>query len=350
VGQVTQRQQHARSRKKRVLFDNNVWSYIAQEHKGESLAKASKNIGFELLVAPILLVEASSNPNTSTRNATLRLMADQRWRRGRLLPEIACEADELIKIIRDVRPQWLLRHQRPRETEKWTRLWTRTKYDNALNDPDVIADDESWAMEPKGDIGARYRDSQLANRDPARSSGLLREFPDIWSQPLHANDPVPSGWDERIRVKAWTQFAADAWWQALFRARSTVVDPRQRNSSRDWTVPFLNLDAIRSDQASFNAMWWDDVRPAQAPRHWMRWAVGVLQLEREIQRSNAVDQALAVYLFEADTFVTADKRFAEILLRTVRHAPTGLAEIRPIEAGGSFTDRLVETLRERCST
>jgi hypothetical protein len=96
------------------------------------------------LVAPILLVEASSNPNTSTRNATLRLMADQRWRRGRLLPEIAFEAEELVTIIRNARPEWLLQRQRPWETKKWTRLWTRTKYDNALNDPDVIAGDESW--------------------------------------------------------------------------------------------------------------------------------------------------------------------------------------------------------------
>jgi hypothetical protein len=81
----------------------------------------------------------------------------------------------------------------------------------------------------------------------------------------------------------------------------------------------------------------------------MRWAVEFLQLEREIKRSNAVDQALAVYLFEADTFVTADKRFAEIPLRIAPHAPPGLAEIGPIEAGDSFTDRLLETLRDRPS-
>jgi hypothetical protein len=85
----------------------------------------------------------------------------------------------------------------------------------------------------------------------------------------------------------WSHQAADIWLSGL---TERVSAPR-RNTFRDWIEPFVDLDSLFSDFGRYQ-MWWN-VEPSQAPRHWMSWAVGFLQLGYKLNPSNAVDQLIA---------------------------------------------------------
>jgi hypothetical protein len=53
-------------------------------------------------------------------------------------------------------------------------------------------------------------------------------------------------------------------------------------------------------------------------RNWLRWAVHFAQRASRIGKGNPVDGQHAPYLFDADLFITADKRLARMNKRLSR--------------------------------
>jgi hypothetical protein len=305
-----------------VLLDTNVWSRLADYDHGASLDRSKRAFDVDFLVSPLSLVEASSNPDPLSRRSILRLMSDTRWRRGRRPPEIADMAGELLAVIALHRPDWVRPEPRSDETAYWLRFWTSTIYEDAALRPDAIARGTA-AAKRLSDPATSVHANQLANRDSLRSSGLLPHFPEI-SFILDPNTKdAPSWFGGRTDVPMWSHQAADTWLNGL---TERVRAPR-RNTFRDWLEPFVDLNALFGDFGSFYEMWWS-VEPSQAPRHWMSWAVGFLQLGYKLNPSNAVDQLIATYLYDADLFLTLDARFAEVLDEVSPFSPRPLAVVR----------------------
>ncbi|MGA8726235.1 MAG: hypothetical protein WB565_14475 [Acidimicrobiales bacterium] len=171
-----------------------------------------------------------------------------------------------------------------------------------------------------GDTNAELLLVQQENRDAIRASGLLGVFPDILSEFGGRQAP------------AWAFQSADVWWNELFSPSAHWIVAGVRNTFRDWTEPYLDLDAIRRDKDSFYSMWCDDAQSVEAPRNWMRWAVGFVQLGWKLSRSNGVDNQIASYLYDVDVFVTTDSRFAGVLKVTTAVAPKLPADVRYIPA------------------
>ena len=322
----------------RVLLDTNVWSRIADYGYGRRLATELKSSDARLVVAPAILTEASANPDVASRNAILRLIADSRWRRGRLPPEVSQTSAELVAAIRRYRPKWIRENGRD-DTGQWMRLWTRDVYDEADRDPGRYAA-AATRVNRLSDAPKAVEANQKFNRDGARESGLLSAFPDIVFRAL-PDQTLPKWWADRQSVPAWSTQSADCWWNGLYER----LAPPRRSSFRDWTEHCLNLRAIRGDQQGFYSMWWDEVSPADMPRNWITWAVGFLQLGRSLSLSNAVDQQIATYLFDADIFVTGDSRFADVLEQVAPVAPAPMAGVRRVQTEPEpFLGSLLEAL------
>jgi len=348
------------SRSHRVLLDTNIWSRLGDYGYGRRLTDKAKDADARVLVALPILEEAACNPDATSCKSIIGLIADNRWRHGRLAPASVGFADELVGVVRRLRPHWLRAVEGPHDAED-LKFWTTTFYREAERDPQELVSFLERVKRVHGDEAAVLNWRQLQERDPFRAHGLLAAFPDILAkvQPpdgeMSAEEFMTGDYaemaraaDERIEeepwrwVPAWTCEASNVWWHNVF-------DPLANHSPwSDSIEPFIDLKALRADRRSFYTMWWEEVAAADAPRSWMDWAVMFLQLGRTVRRSNSVDRQLACYLYDCDVFVTADAAFADVLDLVVRRAPQRTGVIRRVCAGppDQFWDDLCLALRE----
>src|SRR5688500_19306712 len=90
----------------RVVFDNNIWSYVGDEGSRPALDKLLDKYGLQLLHAPSVLLEVLRTPRPDVRRRIVQAMVLGRPGR-KLRSEADVEADELIREIRRLRPDWL---------------------------------------------------------------------------------------------------------------------------------------------------------------------------------------------------------------------------------------------------
>lgn len=307
----------------RVLLDTNLWSYAIAYGLRSEFVNLLRESGVQPLIAPASLLEVADTNDEVKRAAILRLLADREWRRGRLAPEVAGEASELVELVRAAHPEWMRSVERPHDVDPWMKLWTREVYESASEQPAVARRAREFVQLAEGDVSIDYLATQKENADRMRRSGLLAEFPHIVTSEIDDDSGT-------VGVPAWTYQSAHVWWFGLFDRPRRPSSDGIRNTRRDWTSPFLNLDLIRRHRDAFFEMW-HTAPPSAAPRNWLRWASEFVQLERKLKSSNAIDNQLTAYLVDADVFLTADKGFAHVL-ETIRGA--GLIDMA--------TTRLVE--------
>lgn len=115
--------------------------------------------------------------------------------------------------------------------------------------------------------------------------------------------------------------------------------------SLDWLGPFLDVARIASEQGSWNHLWGHEVVTEEAPREWLRWAVGWLQGLRKVTRGTPGDNQIAVYSYEADVFVTTDGTFADIVNRVRTEAPIAVATAYRVPHGPSIVQPVLSLLQ-----
>ena len=89
----------------RVLFDTNIWNYLADYASVPVLKRAAKVGSTKVIVAPSTLYEALRINAADTRARRAKFITDPAW--TRLMQEAYSESQELLKEIRRLRPQWL---------------------------------------------------------------------------------------------------------------------------------------------------------------------------------------------------------------------------------------------------
>lgn len=97
--------------------------------------------------------------------------------------------------------------------------------------------------------------------------------------------------------------------------------------------PFVDVQRIAREPASWNHLWLHEVDVEEVPREWLRWAVGWLQGLRKVTPGTPGDNQIAVYTYEADVFVTTDGGFADILNKARIDAPAPVAVAHRLRSG-----------------
>ena len=100
-------------------------------------------------------------------------MADARWRHGRLAPEVAGEAADVVETVAQYRPQWLRQPPCPDQTTEWVDLWRVRIYERARSDPGTVSRGRDVIVREHGDVAEVYFSAEQQNRDPLRGSGLI---------------------------------------------------------------------------------------------------------------------------------------------------------------------------------
>ena len=178
---------------------------------------------------------------------------------------------------------------------QWDKFWTRTVYEWVADEPERLRFGHAIVREEHGDQNSLYARNQTQARDELRVSGLISEFPDLFVGPAEmaygAVQPIEGG----HRVPAWAWSTATTWIREFFNTPIRAMRREGvRNTFRDWTSPYLDLDKIRRERNAWASMWFDSVRPSEAPRNWIRWAVHFLQHGQKVLPSNAMDQQLVL--------------------------------------------------------
>ena len=313
----------------RVLLDTNVWESLAQASAGERLRVLASKLGHEILVSPAVVYEAIRNPDGTARKVTLDLLTNASW--TRLMPEAFSEADELLRELERLRPEWLetspdLRGFRINRRD-WTskeRFWRRVRID-----PDSIS--------------STIEGLQGAYLNTARSEAALRraEFDGAdWkfeSTDLRKLVATTRRNEQNVTVDAWRLASMNAATQALSLASAG------QHPYEDWLLCFLRRKSISTE--GWASFWIVEVEVERMPRQWLRWATEVLAALRKVSRGTPADIQLATYLVEADAFLTCDKVLASILTKCRSEAPFQLAESRLLPGGPEGVTALFEYLR-----
>lgn len=103
----------------------------------------------------------------------------------------------------------------------------------------------------------------------------------------------------------------------------------------DWLHPWVRSDLIARDRESWNRLWYYEVEAKRVPRNWMREVIPWAQLEPKVAEGNPRDMQHASYLFDADVFVTADRRYKAALELVRPLAPVDFAQVVRIPGRGS---------------
>lgn len=308
-----------------LLLDTNVWSEIAYRDTAAAFDELISRRRWRVLLAPATLLEVGRDGNDDRRRSIFRAIT--RRRRVRLPTEAQREAAEVVAAIRQLRPRWLNRSPvglpRLRQLETF---WTNELWVMARHQPDEIAKAHRRTSDPA------VRDAIVAGQ--RRTSAAAKEA----RAPLDPTDlyvdlrrsRVPRWLVEHVgreeRIEAWRVQNAILWSQHLVEPTFGLV-PGRDTTLADWFVPYIQLEVVKQDAQSWLDFWYRDVQAKDVPRNWMRWAVDLIQSKPDIKITdgNPEDAQLAAYLYDADVFLTADKRFGRVLKALRPAAPIAFA-------------------------
>lgn len=312
-----------------MLLDTNVWNYLVDYDGVEPLRKAAKAHGVAIVACPAVVYECLRVPDAQLRKRRAKALAREAW--TRLMPEAFSEAEDLLVELRRLRPRWLLESPDLREWSRHRSDWKGGFWRRVRQNPTMVA----GHIKALGDDRLeRARDQSRAARKEAEAHGLtIHTFK--WNRATAVFAVPTPGWDGSD-FEAWRAFSVSTWWNDLVLGES--------QTTVEWLGPWLNLRAIRSDQASWTRLWTREVEASALPREWIRWAMAEAQATRATSSGTPGDNQLATYLIDVDVFVTTDKVFADLTDAMRPHCPAPIADTRRSPAGSDALEFVLELL------
>ena len=324
-----------------MILDTNVWSYVGEQRAARALAELEDDLAMTVIVPPSILLEALRTPVEELRSAIAGAMTARRRVREHPLPEARLEADELVAEARRLRPEWVRRFPMTSRLAPLEAYWTKRLWQQTARDPAYVAQ-IAKAIEP--DTAERILEIQRSNQRAMRDANFRFHDEQPWSD-FNSDAPadVTTGWGGD-RIEAWRSESALLFWRELVHVVRRVRRFGGDKTYADWTEAWLDLDVIARDRLSWNRFWYYEVDSRNMPRCWMRAVMPWAQLDARVERGNPRDAQHAAYLFDADCFVTADRRYARALERVRSWSPRAFATVVLIPATDAVVDEIARAV------
>jgi len=248
------------------------------------------------------------------------------------MPEAFSEAEDFRIEVSRVRPGWLMASPDLRQWRLERSDWLGGFWRRVREDPHMVARHVATVGSERLE---RAQAETRAARAEAHSRGhTLDNF--IWDHNSTFTVPTP-GWNGQD-FETWRAAALQHWWRDLVLGESRTMN--------DWLAPWLDLDAIRQDKASWVSFWTQEADTSALPREWIRWAMASTQATRNVTTGTPGDNQLATYLLDVDVFVTTDKAFVALIEAMRPHSPSPLAETRRGPSGADAVGHVLDVLNE----
>ncbi|WP_395402073.1 hypothetical protein ACHMXB_01250 [Arthrobacter sp. UC242_113] len=308
----------------RIILDTNLWSTL-DDGSLPRLETLLEELDLQVQVLPSTLLEIVDIPLEEVRRKLVAGLA-RGSRRTRVRTEADLFAEEVVELIRRTRPEWLRPIPDRAEVERLRTFWLKKIWRQALEDSTALHQHQQGQSPMRDHIVDGQKQNRRGMLEEKFKVGVLTELhgkddPESDKPSLLGNLP---GWDGSPRA-LWRLNLAHVTWYEL-----GVIGPRARitgedRTMTDWIEPWVDLGKLRSSPESFVHMWLDEARVADLPRNWLNWAVDVVQLTAKVGSGNPGDAQQASYLVDCDLFLTADRRFVEVLERVREDAPFSFA-------------------------
>jgi predicted nucleic acid-binding protein len=322
----------------RLLLDTNVWSRLIDRGACEDFYRYAKSDEIEVVVAPATLLELLRTPDRSARRIRVRLVCRSRW--TRLPTEAESEAAELVAEIRRLRPLWLRQEPDHQQLATLHNLWRHQIWNAARADTAAVVNAAASHAAPEKEALLREQREQQqswrADRFLLSVDEVPRRLQEVVVAPQKAAEAwaLARGWRPGTRVAPWRFQTLDVFFEALFVAPTRSQCTGEHTTYADWVGAYLNLEKLAAEQRRFGELLLYEVDPAVMSRSWLRWAIHFAQHASKIGKGNPVDAQHAPHLFEADLFITADKRLARILEVVRPSAPSPFAQTAYLDPRG----------------
>jgi hypothetical protein len=319
----------------RVLLDTNVWRYLVDTERHDSLYKVAKQSGVTIVVCPSIIIETLRLSNLALRKKIIEIQTRDCWHR--LMPDAYLECEDLKRELMRTHPEWELPEKNISLYRKLRFDWIRSSggfWSKVRKDTDLIASmystKDSSVLEKARDQARQMR-TQVINSDGGKLVyKSLSEMTGTWTL---SNS-------EKVKVEFWRVYAQTVWVNMLL----------DKNSSfRQWLGCDFNLDLMLSSyyESDFLNFWSHDVRAESVPREWLRAAIYCLQSDRKITDGNPTDAAIGIHLVDIDYLVSADKNFVSILNQCRDEASFKTGSACLIGAGIEGIDQLFEFMSDK---
>jgi hypothetical protein len=305
----------------RVILDANIWSYIGEQEVADQFVDWRHSSGFQIVVPPSVLLEVLRTPIRDLRKKIVNAVTLPGMQHPKT--EVHAEGLDFVAAVRRYRPRWLKAIPHTDRVPVHEKFWRRQVWDLARKDPDNLAAQWDTLLSGHSDYILK---TQRRNKEAARAAGATINVGDAVVD--IEGSTIPSlrlGWVGG-QIDAWRVEGALRFWHEL-----TGLDfpglPRADGTYEDWIGPWVALGRMASDRADYNRFWYYDVTGFELPRTWLSWAILVAQMSTKLGSGNPVDVQHAMYLFDADVFVTGDVRLGRILTDLRRLSPVPFASV-----------------------
>ena len=311
----------------KLILDTMVWSRIGRSRSREALEQCALARGWQICTPPSTLLEIFRDSNAERRNANIQPLLSRHW--IRLRTEADMESMEIVVEARRVRPNWARQIPLTGRAASLRNFWTHQLWRETARRPEHVATFEAPGSERRKQEETALIDAMRWNHDQLPKRG---QPPKVGGSTVSPADETPldalyGGWNGP--TDRWRVAGRDAMRYEL-RNRHFVDRPDIDTTVADWLNIYLHLSAVAKDWDDFGRFWLLDVRADRMPRQWMRWAIQFSQTIGSVGDSDGRDNQLATYLYDADVFITEDRRFVNALERVKPAAPVPFAEVKKI--------------------
>ena len=315
-----------------VLLDTNVWRYLVDSGRQDSLYTISRKSNVKVVVCPSVVIETLRLSDLAIRRQIIEIQTRDCWER--LMPDAYLQCEDVKTEIRRTHPEWKLSSTNISLYRKLRYDWVRSRggfWSEVRNKTDSIAAQyrvRDTSMLDQTREQARQMRSTVMNSEKGKLvSKPLKELTGSWT--------MPNG--DNVEVDFWRVYAEAVWGNLLFQHDSVF---------RQWMGCDLNLNLLSHYYLDFVNFWAYQVKADSVPREWLRAAIYALQGDRKVTDGNPVDSAIGVHLVDVDFVISADKTFVSIVNRCHEEAPFSTASALLINAGNTGIDQLFQMISE----
>lgn len=328
----------------RVLLDTNLWSYLGDQDAGAELAQFLRSGAYQLVLAPCVLLEVLTTPRVEVRNRIIKTMTKAPGER--LRTEVDLEADEIIREVRRLHPEWLRQVPDRAKVTALRIFWTRTLWRRSLDRADIAAHHLGITTGPQIKTMIDVQRSNQSDAHLRHSSPPIGYLGQL-ARPSKQVTEVLHGWDQPAEV--WRLNTALRYQRSL-RQLPAALQPR---TEADWVGAFIDLKRMFADRIAAVRFFLEEIELHWMPRNWLHnYAVEAAQLFTKVGSGNPIDQQLAAHLLDCDVLLTADKRLHRVITSIRAEpgpsvSPTALTRNAHIDVVSSIQEALAATQTRR---
>jgi hypothetical protein len=327
----------------RLALDTNIWSYLGDAGAAAEFERLAERRNVVVVIPPSTLLEVMRLPLAEPRARIVGVMSHAR--RVRLPSEAELESSEVVNEVRRCRPQWLRQISNTGRVSTFHTYWTKKVWRDAQEKPGLMHAHlmkESSRSNAILDVQRSNRSSFLKDKfDATDLSHIEISTPD-------ANDAVrvAPGWDGKP-VAGWRFENHSIYWHVLNSVLRRSIYTGEDATYADWLGAYIDLRRMTHTPEDFTKFWFEDVDRFSVRRNWLRWAVRQSQTSMKVTAGNPYDDQHSAYHLDYDMYLSADKRYIDVLNIVRRHAGFSMAEPRRVSGDGdlSIVERIDAAIR-----